>query len=199
MSLIEELLSSLSGNEVSAMAGRVGAKENQVSNAIQAALPLVLGALNRNTNDRRGAQSLAGALERDHDGSILNDIMGFLNQGPSSRDMRITDHLFGNRREAVANSIGKKSGLDAGNVMQLLGMLAPIVLGALGKQKRQQGLDASALGNLLTGETERVRRKDPGAMGMVERFLDSDGDGDITDDVLNIGGSLLGGLFGNKR
>lgn len=199
MSIFEELLGSLSGDEINSMAGNVGARPNQVADTVQAALPLLLGALNRNSNDRQGAINLAGALDRDHDGSILDDLAGFLGHGPNERDLRIADHVFGGRREAVTNRLSQKSGLDSGSVMQIIGMLAPLVMGALGKQKRRQNLDAFGLSDLLTRETEEARRRNSNGMNMVEMFLDSDRDGDITDDVLNIGGSLLGGLFNKGR
>lgn len=199
MSLLEELMGALSSQEVDAMASKAGADKNQVNTAVQAALPMLLGALNRNSNNDQQAANLAGALEKDHDGGILDNLMGFLNQGPSSRDMRIPDHIFGSKRGAVEQQIGKTSGLGSGSVQQILGMLAPIVMGALGKQKRHQGLDPMQLSNLLTNETERARQTNRSGMNMVEQFLDSDGDGDITDDVMNIGGSLLGGLFNKRR
>ena len=79
-------------------------------------------------------------------------------------------------------------------------MLAPILMGALGKTKRQQGLDVGGLANLLTGTVTQQRQsaQNP-TMGLVTRFLDQDGDGSIADDVANIGMKLLGGLFGRKK
>jgi len=72
------------------------------------------------------------------------------------------------------------------------------VMGALGRQKQQQGLDLSGLTGLLGQENDAVGRKAPEAMGLVGSLLDTDGDGQIADDVMDIGGKLLGGLFGNK-
>jgi hypothetical protein len=199
MSLFDDLLGALSGNEVDRMAQNVNADKNQVANTVQAALPLLLGALNRNSNDNQGALNLANALDRDHDGDVLDDIAGFLDRGPSQRDQRIADHVFGGRRDAVAQRLSGSTGLDSGSVMQIIGMLAPLVMGALGKQKRQRGLDATGLSDLLTRETDRARQRNSGGMNMVEMFLDSDRDGDITDDVFKIGGDLLGGLFNKRR
>lgn len=42
------------------------------------AIPMILQGLNKNINDKAGAKSLSIALEKDHDGLILDNIRGFL-------------------------------------------------------------------------------------------------------------------------
>jgi len=78
---------------------------------------------------------------------------------------------------------------------QLLAMLAPLVMGALGRAQQERGLDAGGLTNLLVGEQEQLKQSAPGVMGALGRFLDRDGDGSVLDDV----GGLLGKTFGGKR
>ncbi len=95
----------------------------------------------------------------------------------------------------MEQSLSRSSGLDVGTITKLLPLLAPIVMGMLGKQQRQQGLDAGGLAGMLSGEQARVERQAPGMLG---KLLDADGDGDATDDVLRMGASLLGGLFGKR-
>jgi len=56
---------------------------------------------------------------------------------------KIIGHVLGNKQDAVAN----QSGLDLSAVVKLLPILAPIVLGMLGNQKRQQGFDACSTRN----------------------------------------------------
>jgi len=73
---------------------------------------------------------------------------------------------------------------------KLLTMLAPLVMGALGKKQRQGGLNPSDLGGLLRQE-QRTAVKQAPDLGMLGSLLDADGDGDIKDDVAKIGGSLL--------
>jgi hypothetical protein len=71
-------------------------------------------------------------------------------------------------------------------------MLAPLVMGALGRAKRESQLDSNGLSTLLTGENERLKESAPGVMGALGRFLDQDNDGSVMDDV----GGLLGKTFG---
>jgi hypothetical protein len=75
-------------------------------------------------------------------------------------------------------------------------MVAPLIMGALGKAKRQQGFDAGGLAEML-GQQERVARQaSSSAVDVFARMLDSDGDGDPMDDIVKMGSGLLGGLFG---
>jgi len=196
-SLIEMLMENLSGEPTRQISQKVGGDEQSVSKALSGALPVLLGALNRNAGDSGGAEALLGALNK-HDGSVLDDIGGFLNQGDTSDGAGILRHVLGQKQGNVEAGIGKMSGMDSGSVGQILAMVAPLVMGALGKQKQQQGLDLSGLTGLLGQENQAVGRKSPEAMGLMGSLLDTDGDGQIADDVMEIGGKLLGNLFGKK-
>jgi len=83
-------------------------------------------------------------------------------------------------------------------VTKLLPMLAPVVLGALGRQKRQANLNAEGLASMLGSERQQREQASP-SMGMLQGLLDQDGDGSIADDILGkVGKGLLGGLFGGR-
>ena len=87
--------------------------------------------------------------------------------------------------------ISRASGLDLSSVARLLPMLAPVVLGAIGKMQRQGGFDAHGLSNELSGERQRVAQANPDAMSSIESLLDGNYDGQVMDDVVKIGSSLL--------
>ena len=76
-------------------------------------------------------------------------------------------------------------------------MLAPMVLGMLGKQKKTQGLDLAGIASMLSGTVTQQKQANP-AMGLISSFLDKDGDGSIMDDVAGMGMKVLGNLFKNK-
>jgi hypothetical protein len=69
-------------------------------------------------------------------------------------------------------------------------MLAPIVMGYLGKQKQTQGVGADGLGGLLGGLMGGAQQQQPqgsdGIMGMLGGLLDSDGDGSAMDDIASM-------------
>lgn len=195
-SLVETLAKQLGGSNMRQMTNALGgADENQVSAAISGALPMLLGALANNTKSPEGANALLGALDRDHDGGVLDDVAGFLGRGETSDGSAILGHVLGGRRAGAEKALGQMSGLDAGQAGRVLSMLAPLVLGALGREKRNQGLDATALAGLLGNERSKAEEMEPGAMGLFSKLLDQDGDGDITDDLGRLGTGLLGRLF----
>ena len=78
-------------------------------------------------------------------------------------------------------------------VGKLLTMVAPLVMGALGKESRGRGMDAGALTQFLGQEKGELARQQPEGMGMLQGILDADGDGDIDlGDILKRCSGLLG-------
>lgn len=205
MSLLELLSQQIGGDAVQQISRQVGADEQATSKAVSTALPLLVTALAKNSNDQQGAASLLGALDRDHDGSVLDDVMGFLgNSGGGGAagggaGAAILGHILGGRQSGAESAIGQASGLNSGQVGQILAMLAPLVMGALGKQKRSSGLDVGGLSDLLQGERKQVERAQPEGMDIFSRMLDSDGDGDVKDDIAKIGMGMLGKMFSGRR
>lgn len=197
MSSLIEMLSGqlLDGGTVSQLSRAIGADEGATTKALSGALPMLLGGLAGNAQGQ-GAASLASALDRDHDGSILDDIGGFLQGGGRGvNGAGILGHVFGSKKPTVEQSIGASSGLSGAQVSRLLAMVAPLVMGFLGKQKRSQGLDAGALASMLGGARDEMKRAQPQAMGALAGLLDSDGDGSVMDDVAELGSSILGGFL----
>ena len=191
---IEGLLGQvLSGDNLGAISQAIGADESTTSSAIQAALPMILGGLARNASSEGGASALAGALDQDHDGSVLDDIAGFVmgGGGQQSNGAGILGHIFGNRNEAVQQGVSQTSGLDMGTVARLLPILAPIVMGYLGRQKQEQGMDASGLAGMLGGAQQQMQEQQSPLMGMLSAVLDSNHDGSMVDDAIRLAGGFL--------
>lgn len=183
----------LSGNNVGAISQSIGADESTTSSAIQAALPMIVGALAKNASTEEGAGALAGALDRDHDGSMLDDLAGFVLGGGAQQanGAGILGHIFGDRQEAVQQGVSQASGVDMSTIAKLLPILAPIVLGYLGRQKQEQGLDPAALAGMLGGATQQMQQEQSPLMGMLSAVLDSNHDGSMMDDAIRLAGGFL--------
>ncbi|MEM9001011.1 MAG: DUF937 domain-containing protein [Bacteroidota bacterium] len=211
MSGLLDLLNSPMGKQlISGIAGETGQPEGKTADVLSMAMPLLMGAMNKNTSTPEGASGLLNALNSKHDGSIL-DNLGGLFSGGVDQDVKddgagILGHVFGGKQSMVENALSQKSGVDASTISQILQVAAPILLGFLGKQTRQQNVTSAdaisgMLGGLLGGGNPANQQQ-----SLIETFLDSDGDGSVIDDlagmVLNSGGKksglggLLGGLFG---
>jgi hypothetical protein len=183
MSLLELLQQRLGSQAVDQIGRKIGADSGTTSNAIDAALPLLLTALARNASSGGQAQSLHTAVSEDHDGSILDDVPGYLNRSESGPGAGILRHVLGTRVQPVERGLGQATGLDPQKAGQLLTMLAPLVMGALGRAKQDRGLDPGGLSTLLAGEQEHLNQSAPGVMGALGRFLDRNDDGSVVDDV----------------
>ncbi|PTA69128.1 DUF937 domain-containing protein [Deinococcus arcticus] len=119
------------------MGRQLGTSPQQTEAAMEAALPLLLGALTRNAAQPGGLDTLGRALER-HDGSALSAF----GQGqlPDPTDgQKILGHVFGGQQSQAAQAVGRRAGIDPQLAMQLLTMLAPLVLGYLSRQRQGQG------------------------------------------------------------
>lgn len=200
MSSIFDLLGNSLGDDAIQMISRqLGADSGATRSVIEGAIPMLVSGLAKNAGSAGGAEAILGALTRDHDGSVLDDLAGFLGGGGASQGAGILGHVFGGKQSSIENALSKSSGLSPAKVAQILMMVAPLVMGALGKMQRGNGLDAGGLGDLLRGEQGRVRQQAPEAAGFLEQILDRDGDGSMVDDIASAGMNILGGLLGGRR
>lgn len=152
-SIFDEIRGQLGPDTIQQLSQAVGADPNATSTAISAALPALLGQLSQNVAEPQGAAALDNALNA-HDGSILDNLGGLLGGGGGMNNLggiggKILGHILGSKRAPVEQGVGQASGLDAAQVAQLMAMLAPIIMGVLGRMKRQKGIDANALPNVL--------------------------------------------------
>lgn len=96
MSLID-LLTGNTSNQVAEQAeNKFGISRNQVIALLAVAAPLIISYLRNKSQDAKEAEALNNALDKDHNGSILND--------PSQVEARqaeggsILDHIFGGQK-----------------------------------------------------------------------------------------------------
>jgi hypothetical protein len=209
--ILDLLNSDLGKSIISGVSNQTNQPQNKTQDVLTMALPVLMTAMKRNASTPQGAQGLLSALGSKHDGSILDNLGGLFEGGVDSNVLddggKILGHVLGGKQKNVEMALSQKSGIDAGSVAQILKVAAPILMGVLGSQAKQQNVNSangieSLLGGLLGGNSPQHERS------FLESMLDADGDGSIIDDVAGmvLGGSkkkvglggLLGGLFGGK-
>jgi hypothetical protein len=179
---------------------RIGADGAQTRSAITAAVPALLAALSADA-DRDGG--LKQAIQRDHDGSIIDQLPAYLD-GTAQLSPRTTngagilEHTLGDRQPQMQQALSAKSGLDLGTIAKLLPLLAPIVMGMLGKRGGASrgsggsgGFGLDDIGDLLNREKTDARSKNPDIGDILDSFATtgsskstSGGMGDMLDSVL---------------
>lgn len=198
MDLMDQINQQLSGPRLTQISQQLGISEQQTREALPSALAALTGAMAQNAAQPQGAQQLSNALNKDHDGSLLDSLDGFLGGAGGGGNLgagaSILGHIFGQRQQKVEGNLGRTAGLDSQTMGRLLALLAPIVMAYLGKRQREQQLDPGGLASVLGKERQRIEQV-PQARGGLGALLDLDGDGQILDDL----GNLAGGLFGNRK
>lgn len=166
---MQTLIPLLAGDTLGGISEQLGVDKNKTQQAITVALPLLIGALNRNASTSDGAQALTGALQRDHDGSILEDLLGNLSKKKTVDDgSAILGHVSGDKRSGLEQNISRTSGLDPETTGKLLSMLAPVVLGVLGQIRNKQSMEPLGVASLLQNERKTAETAVPG----MAQFLD---------------------------
>jgi hypothetical protein len=176
----------------------------QANTAVDGVLATLLNGVLKNASTPEGQTGLQNALERDHDGSIFDDLTGFLSGEKAPTNPKtangegILNHILGEKKADAADTISSVSGLDTAKIMKLMATLAPVVLGMLGKAKAQPQVQQSSGGLLdfIKGATQTVNQQ-PTNQNILTSLLDKDGDGSIIDDIAGMGmKSVFGKLFG---
>lgn len=192
MNAISEMITQrISGAAAGQLAQRLGVSESTAQTAVQLAVPLILAALARNAAQPQGAQELHQAVASDHDGSILDQLSSHLGNPQAANGSGILGHVLGGQRPAVENNLAQATGLDPNSAGSLLEMVAPLVMGAVGRQQEQNGLDPDGLSQLLAQEQQVEAAANPGLMGTLGSMLDSNRDGNVADDLSRMAGGFF--------
>lgn len=193
--LLDGLVEQLGAGGAGQLAKTLGVDDSAMGGLMSAALPAILGGLANNAQKPEGAAALSAALDQ-HDGSVFDNLGSLLGGGGDGS--KILGHVLGNRQGAVEQQLAGSTGMDLSVITKLLPMLAPLVMGYLSKQKKDNALDQAGLGSMLSSERKAVEAKQPGLGGLAS-ILDANNDGSVMDDVMKMAtGAAGGGAKGSK-
>lgn len=190
MASILDFLNTDTGKDFIKKSGEeVNESPEKVQSVLGMALPMIMGAIKKNTDTPEGAGKLESELEKEkHNGSILDaigtgGISGFLSEGSG-----IVEHIFGGKQNKIVDAVSSATGMDASKVAKLVKMTAPVVMGVLGKQKRKDNVQKGEITNLVGSVMGSDSSHD---QSLLETFLDADDDSSVVKDA-------AGKLFGGK-
>jgi hypothetical protein len=158
--LVTEIAEVLSPNLVSSIASSLGVNQTATQKAVVAAVPALLAALMNYVTKPQGATKLAEVVRKQEPGmlSSVASVIGepgqkaMIDQGASV----LTSLLGGKTLSALTNAVGQYASVGNEGSKSLMGLLGPVVLGVLGQQQRDRGLDAPGLANLLTSQKSNI-------------------------------------------
>ena len=177
MAAVDDILQNL---PIDQLAQQVGAQPQEVQQAVQTALPALLGGLQANAQGG-GASSIVEALGQ-HDDDLLNGGVD-LNQVDQADGERIASHIFGPNQEQVYSALGGTSA-SGGLMKKLIPILAPIVLSYLANKVLKGGGLGGAMGGGGTAPQQGQAPADQSAQG---------GPGSLDSMLQDVLGGALGG------
>ncbi|MDO5615042.1 MAG: DUF937 domain-containing protein [Cruoricaptor ignavus] len=197
MNLID-LLTGSAGNQVAAQAeNKFGVSKNQIIALLAVAAPLIISYLRKKSQDSKEAEALNNALDRDHDGSILNNPDQALNR--QSEGNSILDHIFGGQKAQVENSLSQQTGISMSQIGPILSMLAPVIMGYIGKEKQQNNVNAGGLGDLLGGILGNANNQAQSSNPLNDILGQVLGDGSQQSSSSNPLNDILGSFLGGNQ
>jgi hypothetical protein len=156
MNVLDLVQQHLGPNEIQQISQHLGTDSATTSNAIQAALPMIMGAMGQTAQQPSGASGILTALEQHgtsgSDGGLLGalgSVSAMLSGASSNSNSGLLGSMLGSHASTVQSGIQQASGLDAGKVERLLAILAPIVMTALARHQTSTPAGNSGIGSIL--------------------------------------------------
>jgi sporulation protein YlmC with PRC-barrel domain len=149
------------------LASATGLDQSVTQTAVGAALPAMLSALTGVAAQPNGARQLADAVAQQP-----TDILGSITSGVSAltgdRGTNLLSSLLGGASlGALTSKLSRFLGVGEGPMRSLMGMLAPLIMGVLGREQRAAGLDASGLAHMLVGQKDEITAAMPQGLSRV--------------------------------
>ncbi len=151
-SVFETVMSLMTqGDTINKLGALLGAEPDQTTDLVKLATPAIIGSLADRAAEPAGIDAIGGALDR-LDGSIVDDVGTFFEQGDPTIGAGLLDSVLGRHQHGLGEALTSQSGAPESTIARLLPMLAPVILGALGRRRDGEKLDATGVTSLLVGE-----------------------------------------------
>lgn len=142
---------------IAQIASFLGIDRSAAEKAAGGAVPAILAGLSDLVATPAGTNQLSKLLSQQQSGSITDLLRSAGPEGLAQAGSSMLSGLFGGKTmDSMAQVIGRFAGTGEGGGKSLLGVLGPIVLGALGQQQRDAGLDTNGLVSLLRSQKDQI-------------------------------------------
>jgi hypothetical protein len=197
--MVDSILSHIGDDQVAAIAAKLGTDPAQARNAIEHAIPLIVGGMAQNASNPQGAGALHDALGA-HAGFDVSSVLGNLlgnNSNAQSIGGAILGNVFGGNQGAANSGLGQVTGLGQQNAGQLMAILAPIVMAYLANHVQNNGIDPGGLGGMLGQQSQQMQQGGGLVGGLLNAVLNHSG-GNLDLSNLVSGASSVLGAFGRR-
>jgi hypothetical protein len=169
MNLVETILKGLSGGQAAELGSQVGLSPGETQDAIGAAVPALLAALAGKASTTEGAQKLANSLGKLDPDTISNPFGALGNLGAASKGQDFLGSLLGGGMlQGLTSSIARFTGLDGSIISKLLGFLAPVIMGYIGKQFAGKAVSPQGLSSFFAEQKSSISRAIPSGLSLAD-------------------------------
>jgi outer membrane protein OmpA-like peptidoglycan-associated protein len=136
-------------------ASATGESPDNVHKAMRGAVPTVFAGLAQHAESPGGSSRMFEMLKEGPGGEAA-PVGGVGGAEMGERGSSLLGNIFGDRSSHVTNALASSSGIKSSSASMILGFVAPMVTGLLGKEVRSRGLDAGGLGQLITSHRSAI-------------------------------------------
>lgn len=153
---------------VASIAEAIGIDRSKAQSAVTAAVPGVLAGLASSAAQPGGAQRIAEAVTENR--GIFDSISSIFGGGSQSSLLnmgsQLVTSLFGTRdSRALSDAVSSYAGLGSAQGASLIGMLAPLIMGGIGKALGGSEPSAVGISSLLAGQKNNIMSALPSSVG----------------------------------
>jgi hypothetical protein len=171
MNLIEDIKKMVSGEVLSKLTGLMGESESKTSASLAAAIPAMLSGVSNLASSDSGLGKLSSVLKGLDTTGLSNPAQMLSGGGLMEKGTQILGGLFGNSvLGSLGGVLGNFTGLGTGKVGNLLGLLAPLVLGQLAKSWTGGGGSPAGLKSLIDSQKSNIQAAIPPGLNLGDTF-----------------------------
>lgn len=152
--LLQQVMGSIDGSVVQQVSARLGIPPEQAQSAISAAIPSILGAIGQHASTPDGADAVHAAAQQQA-GMDVSQVLGAIGGGGGMPG--VLGRIFGEQNSTAAQDVGAATGLPQEHASQILSVLGPVVMAAIGNHAAQSGANAQGLGQVLGDAAQQAQ------------------------------------------
>ena len=193
VNLMDMVKGAVSQQMMGKLGGLLGTDEKKTSSAFETAAGSILGGLMKKGKTSQGAGEIFDMVKKQDD-SVLDRLDDLLGGGNATDEYKkqgsgILDGVLGSNRGGILKTLAKFLGFDDGMMGSMMSMIAPIIMGVIGRHVKGKALDAVGLGNLLGEQKSHM-----GGWGMPASLTGDLGFGDLMGNVTDAGKAAVGAV-----
>ena len=190
LNLMDAIKNEVSSTVIDKISNYLGESRGNTSNAVTAAIPVILAFFSEKAKTESGASSLINlatdsGLTNLFAGSSFTDVFEKNRDSLMSKGNSMLISLFGDKEAKLSHEIANYANIGKESSDGILASILPLIMSVLGSKISGQGLDASSLTRLFDGERDSIFSAIPAGLASLGGVLGLSGLGDRISDTVS--------------